>query len=406
MPPLFNRSIGLVLSVTAPIPFAAADSVEPIPYRVVLDVISEGYDGASCWFSPRAGALPGPTPTIVLTMQRLNLQRSDVAYSIASTVSVDGGKSWTHLMEHTLTLGRRPFGADREEAIGDFTPKWHAPTDQLLATGHTVFYKDDKLIAVRPRDTGWSVYNPNTHTWSSWAKLVMPADPKFSSGGAGSTQRVDLPNGDILLPIYSKEVGAKAYFTTVVRCRFDGKDLRYVEHGSEHTVNIDHGLSEPSLAQFHGKFYLTMRNDRAAYVAMSSDGLHFDKPRTWAFDNGTDLGSYDTQAHWVTHRDGLFLVYTRRGASNDHVARHRAPLFMAQVDPDSLVVIRATERILVPNQGAQLGNFGVVDVNERETWVTTSEGMSPGNPTRFGANGRVYAARILWATPNSVWNQH
>jgi hypothetical protein len=165
-------------------------------------------------------------------------------------------------------------------------------------------------------------------------------------------------------------------------------------------------LYEPSLARHRGRFFLTMRNDRAAYVARSADGLHFEEPRKWTFDDGADLGSYNTQAHWVTHQDGLFLTYTRRGANNDNVVRHRAPLFIAQIDPDRLVVLRATERELVPNRGAQLGNFAVVDVNERETWVTTSEGMSPGNPAQYGSNNRVYAARIIWDKANLAWNRH
>ena len=60
----------------------------------------------------------------------------------------------------------------------------------------------------------------------------------------------------------------------------------------------------------------------------------------------------------------------------------------------------------MPNKGAQLGNFAVVDVNEHETWVTTSEGMSPGNPAQYGSDNRVYAARILWEKPNRAWNRH
>jgi hypothetical protein len=234
----------------------------------------------------------------------------------------------------------------------------------------------------------------------------MPNEPRFANAGAGSTQRVDLDNGDILLPVYAKDMAAKEYFSTVVRCRFDGVTLRYLEHGTELTVPIDRGLYEPSLARFGGNFYLTLRNDRAAYVATSTDGLHFGPPRKWTFDDGADLGSYNTQAHWVTHADALFLSYTRRGADNDNVTRHRAPLFLAQVDPEKLVVLRATERVLVPNKGAQLGNFAVVDVNENETWVTTSEGMSPGSPEKFGSNGRVYAARLIWEKPNRAWDRH
>lgn len=386
---------------------APGDHGKAAPYRLQLDVISEGYEaGRTCWFHPRAGAIPGAIPTIVLTMQKLNLKRSDVFYPVATTISADLGKTWTPIVEHATTLGRRPMGDAREEAICDFTPKWHASTGQLLATGHTVVYADDKLVATRPRATVWSVFDPKTRTWTPWAKLAMPAEPRFANAGAGSTQRVDLENGDILLPVYAKEMSAKAYFSTVVRCRFDGGTLRYIEHGSELSVPIDRGLYEPSLARFGGKFFLTLRNDQAAYVAVSSDGLHFGAPRKWTFDDGADLGSYNTQAHWVTHADGLFLSYTRRGADNDNVIRHRAPLFLARIDPEKLVVLRGTERVLVPNKGAQLGNFAVVDVNERETWVTTSEGMSPGSPEKFGSNGRVYAARLIWNVPNRAWDRH
>lgn len=396
-----------LLPLATLLPLTGTRSAEAPPgYRVDLRVVSEGFDGKTCWFHPRAGALPGSPPTVVLTMQPWLLASSDVFLPIHSLRSSDLGRTWTPPVEHRDTLGRRPEPDGIEVGVCDFTPKWHARSGKLLGTGHTVRYRDNKLIAVRPRETAWAVYSPRADTWSHWAVLGLPQEARFWNAGAGSTQRVDLDNGDILLPIYFKGREDRAYSTTVLRCRFDGKRLAYVEHGSELSVEVDRGLYEPSLARYRERFYLTLRNDRAAYVATGRDGLHFDPPRPWRFDDGSELGSYNTQAHWVTHQDGLFLVYTRRGANNDQVVRHRAPLFMGQVDPERLVVLRATERELVPNKGAQLGNFAVADVSERETWVTTSEGMRPGDPTKFGANGRVYAARILWDRPNRAWDQH
>jgi hypothetical protein len=168
------------------------------------------------------------------------------------------------------------------------------------------------------------------------------------------------------------------------------------------------GLCEPSLTDFDGRYRLTLRNDVRGYVTTGVDGLHFDAPVPWRFDDGEELGSYNTQQHWVTHSDGLSLTYTRRGAGNDHVIRHRAPLFIAQVDPERMVVLRATERILVPDRGAQLGNFGVVDASRDETWVVTSEGMhgdaeKPQELARSearGANNRIWLARLHWSRPN------
>src|SRR4029077_3041355 len=129
------------------------------------------------------------------------------------------------------------------------------------------------------------------------------------------------------------------------------------------------------LAVFKDRYYLTLREEEAAYVAVGKDGLHFGKLTESTWDDGTDLGSYKAQAHWVTHSDSLYLVYTRKGANNDHIFRHRAPLFIAEVDTEKLHVKRATERILIPEKGARFGNFGICNVNERETWVVETEWM-------------------------------
>jgi len=126
--------------------------------------------------------------------------------------------------------------------------------------------------------------------------------------------------------------------------------------------------------------------------------------QAWKFDDGMELGNYNTQQHWVTHSDALFLVYTRRGADNDHVFRHRAHLFMAQVDPEKMAVIRETERILVPERGARLGNFGVTEVSQGETWVTVSEWMQPEGVEQYGSDGSVYVARIHWNSPNRLFS--
>lgn len=228
--------------------------------------------------------------------------------------------------------------------------------------------------------------------------LEMPGVPRFANCGAGCTQRVDLPNGEILLPVYFKEPEQTLLSSAIVRCAFDGESLKYLEHGSELTLGTGRGLYEPSLTFFDGRFFLTLRNDKRAYVATSQDGLSFRTPVPWTWDDGSDLGSYNTQQHWVTHRNGLFLAYTRRGADNDHIPRHRAPLFIAQVDPKRLTVLRATERILMPERGASLGNFSVVEVEPGQTWVTDSELMIHTDRSRHTANGSVWNAKILWDT--------
>jgi hypothetical protein len=73
--------------------------------------------------------------------------------------------------------------------------------------------------------------------------------------------------------------------------------------------------------------------------------------------------------------------------------RHRAPLFIAQVDPNKVCVIRSTEKILVPENHATLGNSGVCPISGTESWVTVAEGgVSSGK--RKGQNNKVILAKI------------
>ena len=81
---------------------------------------------------------------------------------------------------------------------------------------------------------------------------------------------------------------------------------------------------------------------------------------------------------------------------------------MAEVDTKNMCVIRKTERIIIPDNGAQLGNFGCLDASENESWLVVAEGMhgdaeEPMNLSlseKRGANNRVYLARIKWEYPN------
>lgn len=393
----------LTLLLTAIAGLSADDRPSSPPsFDIERIVARSGFDGRTCWVHPRAGAIPpgapgndGPSPLVVMTMQELLLSGSDVFYELNVMRTADGGASWDGPIPQQHFIRQRR-GDGVEVTVCDFTPGWHAATGRLLGTGQTVMYQNNQVMHVRPRATAYAVYDPRRRAFAPWKELQMPDEPRFRNAGAGSVQRVDLDNGEILLPIYFKQPEQTQYTTTVVRCRFDGETLTYVEHGSEHTVPVKRGLAEPSLTRLGSRYYLTMRNDEAGYVSVSDDGLHFTEPRKWTFDDGADLGNYNTQQHWVTHRDELYLVYTRKGANNDHVFRHRAPLFIARVNPDTLQVVRATEQILVPERGARLGNFAVVNVSERETWVTVAEWMQPAGVEKYGSDNSVYAAKLKW----------
>src|SRR6185295_14296827 len=130
-----------------------AGAETPVNYRVQLDVVSKGYDGKTCWVHPRAGAIPGNPPSVVLTMQKLLVTGSDVFYALNEMRTDDLGKHWSGPVEHTDTLGRRSESNGVIVAACDFWPKWHAKSGKLLGIGHTVRYLNDKVIPVRRRET-------------------------------------------------------------------------------------------------------------------------------------------------------------------------------------------------------------------------------------------------------------
>jgi hypothetical protein len=292
-------------------------------------------------------------------------------------------------------------------SVADVTPGWHSPTGRLLAIGCQVRYspKGAQLSDVkRAHQTVYAVLDPQANQWSRWQRLELPPGEEFDFARNACSQWLVKADGNLLVPLYISKG-----MVTVAECEFDGTKLTYVRHGSllqlpnEPTRSArELALVEPSLIAFRGQCCLTLRNDLRGYVTRSADGLQFEAPTPWRFDNGEELGSYNTQQHWLAHSDGLFLVYTRRGVNNDHIMRHRAPLFMAEVDTRSLRVRRATERVLVPERGAELGNFGACAISPAESWVTVSEGMFMEDSRQRGAEGATFVARILWHTPNTL----
>jgi len=392
---ILGLALGLAVGLAVVVPALAA----PLDYTVDLRTVLTHDDGKFLWFHPRATPMPDGHG-VVMTLQK-HLHKSDF-YSGVYVMHSDDGERWEGPELHPQ-LDWEQESEDVVIAVCDVTPGWHAPTGKVLAIGAKVRYRDGKQLydAPQSRAAAYAVHNPRADEWSGW-KLIEPPDPTgaFYLVTAGCVQWLVADNGDVLVPIYFRESGTKQNKATVMRCSFDGDTLRYRAHGDVLSLPVERGLVEPSLTRFDNRYFLTLRNDVKAYVTRGDDGMHFEPIRPWTFDDGEEIGSYNTQQHWLTHSDGLYLVYTRRGADNDHIMRNRAPLFMARVNPQALHLIRSTERAIVPERGGTLGNFGATALSRDESWVTVSEGVWNEDARKRGATGATFIARILWSKPN------
>ena len=349
------------------------------------------------WTQVRTTGVVGESPSWLTTMSRTAKVGAHGYHDVFVSTSYDGGATWS--MPSVVSSLRRQKRNDEYEVVaGDLWPKWHAATKTILVTGKTFNFENGTKENYLREQVSYAVIDPETGECGPLRTINMPErdhdGKQIVAPNAGCHQRVDLENGDVLLPIrYQKDPAKRLYTSIVARCRFDGQTLRYVEHGSEHSIPKGRGLYEPSATRFGDAYFLTMRADDAAYVSKSQDGINYSNHVPWLFDDGQPLGSYNTQQHWATIGGRLYLIYTRRGANNDHIMRHRAPLFIARVDPDALRVVRSSEQILVPEKSATLGNSGICHISDQETWVTVAEGRVSYGP-RKGENNQVFLVKV------------
>lgn len=354
--------------------------------KTEIHTVRSGFAGNQCLVHARCAAMPGK---MVATAQYLDIRGSDYFSGILASVSRDGGATWS---EFSPQEGLAPMEIPTGTLVCcDGTPLYHQKTGKILLLGQTADYAPG---AMHPgwgeRRTFYSVFDPETETFGP-AKFVGFPPPCTGNAGNGCGQSVELENGELLIPVYSRNREDR-YESTVMRCAFDGENVTFLEAGTPLTLPMNRGLYEPSVICHKGAFYLTMRNDEAGFVARSTDGLYYEQLQHWMWEDGSLLQSYNTQQHWMVLGEELYLVYTRRNGSNDRVFRHRAPLYAARVE--DLRLIRESEAALTPERGARLGNFGVCQLSASRAAVMAAEWMQPAGCERYGSDNSIFLVFI------------
>ncbi len=348
--------------------------------------IRHGYDKERCLVHARCCYTPG---MMVATAQYLNIAGCDLFSGILMSQSFDEGKTWGAFEAQN---GLAPIMDGEYITVGsDATPMYHKQTDNILLLGHTVEYKKGAVSPTgRKRYTFYSVFDKDKNAFGQMKLLEMPDG--YERCGNGSGQSVELQNGDILIPVYYRKDDEPNMYAMVLKCSFDGENIAILEMGKPLTIAIRRGLGEPSLVFHNGIYYMTLRNDECGLVAKSNDGLNYTDLQLWKWEDGSILQNYNTQQHWMTVGDELYLAYTRRAGNNDHVFRHRAPLFAARVE--NMRLVRDSEFVVVGEKGARLGNFGVTSYKDNDAIVMAAEWMQPKGCEQYGSDNNIYVAKI------------
>lgn len=362
--------------------------------KITTKTIWENRSGANTsWFHPKAAATD--YGKLLMTLQ--SIEGSDYYLPVHESVSFDGGETWS-APSPVPGMGRVEIDHGITEGVCDVVPEYHAPTRTVLAIGHNVYYRDGRLFdslgdwgavpdhirlqryplyAISDRDGKWT---------AARRKLEIPEFHDASCYVCGCNQRVFFGDDLLIIPftIGYRDRRDRMAFTAL--CRYDGRKITYLKRGGFLELPVGRGLMEPQLCLHRNVFYLTLRTeDGLGYYAASIDGVDWGKMVPWRFDTGEIPAMTNTQQHWLQLNGKLYLAYNRQLPYNRHLMRWRAPLLIAEVDPERMVLLRKTEQVVFPMmpedstaefKAALFGNFHPVGLSPEEALILTGEERS------------------------------
>ncbi len=354
------------------------------PFVVSTRMVQEGPPPDGHWTIPRVAAFGANGGELLMTVSKRGRTGTDVYRGLAFTTSSDGGETWAALTDLPYAAHRLRDGITG--MFGATVPVFHPQTGKILLLGNCVGYTNYGTPAVKltgMRFPAYAVYDPARRKWSADYTVLEDQEDSNTTSGVPSI----LPDGTLLWPCNGGHV---------LKAAFDGEKLKVFARSPQigGLGKQPKNTGEYHLTKFKNSFYITLRCPDQNRIAVSADGQVFAPAVELHWDDDTIVPSAATQMRWISQRDRLYLVYTRTDPVNKGIFRSRAPLWMAELDTDTMRLKKSTEVIVVPISPGRddLGNFGTTFVNEELSLVTTSEfGRTP------ASNSRIYLTRIVAA---------
>ena len=276
------------------------------------------------------------------------------------------------------------------ENVADVRP-FRMPDGTVIAFGCTTSYTASGRNSAWDRSCGepppskavYAVRSPAAGAWS--ARHVLPL-PGVERGYRTACTQIAVPDAEhLLVPIYFDNgetcdfhgFPSPRFSVMTARYRREGEELVFEAGSAPLTLPVLRGFCEPSVVRLaSGGYALTIRaEDGRMYVAASSDGIGWNAPRPWRWDDGGEIVTDTTQQHWVRLGDRVLLAYTRDDGANREIMRFRAPLYIAEAVPEKAELIRGSEQIVFPRRRrdgveAMYGNFHCTPLDEKSALVT------------------------------------
>ena len=326
------------------------------------------------------------------------INNSDVYAAPMYSISSDQGKTWSKPQPiEPLKSVELNDGSGTVEGFADPRP-FVLPDGKVIVIGCASFYKGNTLSVLakdkknqKPVEhkakSYYAIWSPESGKWSPRYTLELPGvnTKRYSSA---CTQIAIRKDGKIIVPLYV-DINVKVeHESPIHRHRFgvmtalykykNGK-LEFAGKSDILSIPVKRGMCEPSVIEFaDNRFAMTIRaEDKNMYCSISDNGINWNKPQPWKWQDGSSIITDSTQQHWIKLGKKVFLVYTRFDGSNNKITRYRAPMYIAEALPDKAQLVKAGENVVFPRATlngveALLGNFHCTQINETAALVSDS----------------------------------
>lgn len=366
------------------------------------------------WFHPSVTKLADGR--WMATMQLIN--GSDHYGDPAFSISEDEGVHWSKpepipaLASYDLPeLGLR-------EAVADPRP-FTSPVDgTVFVFGCTTHYSSKGNISwdksfdksKQPKELAvYATWRPETG-WSERKILDFP--DKGEGCRTACTQIAFMKDGRCVVPVYlGVRKGVYCGYDTLIFgaaapiYRQNGEVMEYIDCGKIFVNNVGRGSIEPSAVILNdGKVALTMRaEDGSMYVSVSEDGMNWPEAKAWTWDDGSAIQTDSTQQHWIRLGDKVCLAFTMNDGTNTSIMRFRAPLYIAEANPEAGTLVKSSlkvlfERRVLKGEEARYGNFHCTQL-DADTGLATDSAthVYPKGNDEFDFLANVVAAKVTMA---------